>query len=420
MSASGGGAWGENLLNGVALGFFGNPYLRDYTHASKTFSPNSYENAPKLKFLFHVYFDINPEVYNKPENNFSVLVKTAKLPAFNFEVQTMNQYNRKRLVQTKIKYNPIDISFHDDCGDLINGLWYQYYTYYYKDAANPQVVFNGKRGAASPPIPGPGGTVSRANDSLYNERTTYSPSITGQTDWGYIGDATQPSQSGANPKKIPFFKNITIFGINRHNWIGYTLINPIITSFNHDQFAYDQANGVMENTMSIDYETVVYNQGTIDGDNPDNIITNFGDNRFYDRQLSPIATPGSNAKFLGQGGLVDAAGGFVKQLDAGGTSNILSAARTAGIAYNTFKNVNIKDVIQGELTKGLQDVLRGTSNPTRNAVWDIPRYGESGSNAGTAGTPIPGLRLPTPIGINPTAGTQNPSPYKYDDFDLGF
>ena len=43
----------------AAKAFFGNEYMRDFTHASKTFIPNNYAYAPKFKHLFHVYFDIN-------------------------------------------------------------------------------------------------------------------------------------------------------------------------------------------------------------------------------------------------------------------------------------------------------------------------------------------------------------------------
>ena len=39
------------------------PVLRDYTHASLTFRTNNYQNTPKLKFLFHVYFEINAHAY---------------------------------------------------------------------------------------------------------------------------------------------------------------------------------------------------------------------------------------------------------------------------------------------------------------------------------------------------------------------
>jgi hypothetical protein len=129
----------QNLLTDAANGFFGNDYLRDYTHASKTFRPNAYQYAPKFKFLFHVYFEINQSAYavGLPQGaNFGLAVKSVKLPSYTFDTHTMNQYNRKRIVQTKIKYDPIDITFHDDNGNLIRNMWYNYYTYYYNSYTN--------------------------------------------------------------------------------------------------------------------------------------------------------------------------------------------------------------------------------------------------------------------------------------------
>lgn len=400
------GSWGESQLRNAVTGFFGNPYLRDYTHAAKTFLPNSFENAPKLKFLFHTVFEINQEVLNIPDTNLSVLVKSVRLPSFNIETQTLNQYNRKRLNQTKIKYDPIDITFHDDSGNTINSLWYRYYTYYYKDGQNPQVVFNGARGSAPNTRNSGGGVNAGASDALYNDRTQYIPSTTGFSNWGYTG---QGAPNTGSEKKIPFFKNITVFGINRHEWMAYTLINPIITKFGHDTYDYEQANGVMSNTMTIDYETVVYNQGVLEGgEKSGNLIKGFGDQTVYDKRVSPIAIPGSNAKVIGQGGLIDAAGGFVKDLTDG---NVLNAIRTAGVTYNTFKNVNVADIIQGEITKGLTNVLQGTNNPTRNTNWEIPVYGQTGSTPGTNGNPYPSTSQPPAVGSTTTnAGTQNPDP----------
>ena len=51
----------------------------------------------------------------------------------------MNQYNRKRLIQSKIKYQPIDITFHDDNASQITAMWDAYYRYNYADAWNPIV-----------------------------------------------------------------------------------------------------------------------------------------------------------------------------------------------------------------------------------------------------------------------------------------
>ena len=124
-----GGGFAQNLLTDVANGFFGNDYVRDYTHAAKTFRTNSYQNAPKLKFLFHVYFEINSAAYSKgiaTGSNFGLEVKSVSLPKYSFDTHVLNQYNRKRIVQTKIKYNPVSISFHDDNGNMINDMWYNY------------------------------------------------------------------------------------------------------------------------------------------------------------------------------------------------------------------------------------------------------------------------------------------------------
>ena len=94
----------------------------------------------------------------------------------------------------------------------------------------------------------------------------------------------------------------------------------------------------MENSMSIEYETVVYRQGNIDGTAPSNIIAGFAEQDYYDKELSPIAIPGSNAKILGQGGLIDAAGGAIKDL---GDGKLLNAVRTAGVVYNKIGRAHV-------------------------------------------------------------------------------
>jgi ABC-type ATPase involved in cell division len=95
--------FGQNFLKG----FIGSGQgLRDYSHASRTFTTNAYELKPRFKFLFHVSFSINTGeipylrgVFGSSDvTELSLLVKTADLPRYNIQTQTMNQYNRKRLV----------------------------------------------------------------------------------------------------------------------------------------------------------------------------------------------------------------------------------------------------------------------------------------------------------------------------------
>jgi len=386
----------QDLITNAAGTFFGSDYLRDYTHASKTFRTNAYQYAPKFKYLFHVYFDINPEVYSQNVStgaNFGLAVKTVKLPSFTFDTHTLNQYNRKRIVQSKIKYDAVDISFHDDNGNLIRSMWKAYYNYYYADGTKPSVVFAGSRGGAPAQ---PGATLAN-----YNERTTYVPSITGNESWGYIGDTNVPaSVSGV---KVPFFKNITVFGFNQHNFVAYTLINPIISRLSHDTYDYAQNSGTMEMQMGVEYETVVYNEGAIDGKTPSNIVTGFGLDANYDRTISPIARPGSNAKILGQGGLVEGVGGAI---EAFGRGDILGGIQAAGTTYNTFKNKNLKQIARAEVISGIKNAVQQT--PNRNLTVVTPIFGASPTTLGTAGAPVNGQATPQSVGVNPYAGKRNP------------
>lgn len=385
----------QNLLKDTAEGFFGSEYLRDYTHAAKTFRGNAYQYAPKYKFLFHVYFDINQNNYaiDLPSNsNFGLAVKSVKLPSYQFDTHQMNQYNRKRIVQTKIKYDAVDITFHDDNGNLINSLWYNYYTYYYKDATQP-ILFSAGRNTENP-TPRP----ANSSTSAYWQRDQYKPSITGSNDWGYIGETALPSSTpllnSLGKTKEPYFRNITIFGFNQKNFIAYCLINPIITRFGHDTYDYAQGGGTMENQMSLDYETVKYFDGAISGRKPEDIVKGFGSIENYDRTLSPIAKPGSNATILGQGGLVDAAGGFVEDLQ---NQNLLGAIQKAGTAYNTFKNNNLRQVARSEVNTVLNNATQqATPGAVRNGVY-FPGFNTTPGPNGQAGQQQNGATSPTPV-----------------------
>ena len=130
-------SFGQDFLQG----FLGSDGLKDYSHASKTFRPNGYNLSPRNKFLFHVYFTLNTSQIPALQASMGtgtdiveigLLVKNIQLPNYTMGVETMNQYNRKRLVQTKIEYNPVKIEFHDDTGDRVRNMWYNYFSYYYK------------------------------------------------------------------------------------------------------------------------------------------------------------------------------------------------------------------------------------------------------------------------------------------------
>jgi hypothetical protein len=188
--------------------------LRDYTHASKVFTPNSFELKPRYKFLFHVSFTVNqiPGLNNflgtNDQTQLSYVVKTVDLPKFTINNETLNQYNRKRVIQTKVNYDPVNITFHDDGGDNVRKMWYAYYNYYYKDADQPYLdVPTGTQ---------LGQVGNKINAFGYNKRDIYSPTRESNVnDWGYIGESFK---DGNNPTggKPPFFKDIQIYGFDQH------------------------------------------------------------------------------------------------------------------------------------------------------------------------------------------------------------
>ena len=349
-------AFGQDFLKS----FFGNDYVKDYRHASKTFRSNGYENSPRFKFLFHVYFNINTTEIPQLRNIFStpdtstigLLVKTIDLPRFQIDVETMNQYNRKRIVQKKIEYQPISVKFHDDGGDLIRNLWYNYFSYYYKDPSQQYRGQTNTNGSI-----GPSATATTGFD--YNSRDIYSSNRL-VSDWGYIGESYYDNTSSAGGKPA-FFKDITIYGFDQHKFVQYTLINPLISQWNHDTYDYYQGDGIMENTVTINYETVKYYSGAIGAARPDTNVQGFADPNYYDTEPSPLSRPGGTRSIIGQGGLLDAGIGIISDLQSGTVGGVIGAVQKAGVAYNTFKGAKLGQVFKEEALGQIKGILTSTN-----------------------------------------------------------
>ena len=357
-------SWGQDFLTG----FFGGQGLKDYAHASKTFRTNGYELAPRKKFLFHVYFNLNTAEIPTLRNIFSaseqaelgLLVKTIQLPNYTLDTEVLNQYNRKRIIQKKINYLPVSMSFHDDSGDLSRNLWYNYYSYYYKDANQQYLSPSNQNGSI--------GQVANQPGFTYNSRDIYANNRP-VNDWGYIGEGYSQGYAGGpstgsggdqTSGKPPFFSDITIYGMDQHKWVSYVLINPLVKEWKHDQYNYSEGGGVMENSMTVEYETVKYYSGAIGGSRPDTNIKGFADPAHYDNIRSSLARPGSTRSVLGQGGVLDAGIGIVRDLQSGNLTGVIGAVQKAGTAYNTFKGANIRSVVNEEANSAVKSVIRNS------------------------------------------------------------
>jgi len=399
MANNGYGYFGSGFLQGFQEGFFEAPGLKDYQHASDTFRSNGYELSPRNKFLYHVFFNINtgqiPQLqaaYGSGEiASISLMVKSIDLPGYSINVETLNQYNRKRLIQTKIEYNPINLVFHDDQGDLIRNMWYNYYSYYYKDPSQNYdnvPAYNGQIGNLN----------TLFNGGTYNARDTYSNSRQ-VNDWGYIGESysdgtAQETSTSSYSGKPPFFKDIRIYGLSQKKFASYVLINPVISSWKHDQYAYADGAGTMSNNVELRYETVKYYTGSIGGQTPSATVPGFADPAHYDLTRSGLARPGSTQTVFGQGGLIDAGFGVVEDLNAlasgqGGLNNVIGAVQKAGTTYNTFKGKSIGSIANSDAQLAAAQI----------AQYSLPGYTRQALGAAN------GMIFPTPPRV---AATQLP------------
>jgi hypothetical protein len=352
--------FGQDFLKG----FTNVNYLRDYTHASKTFTSNQYELKPRFKFLFHVSFTLNTQIPSLNQfvssgdiSSLSYVVKTVDLPKYNVKTETLNQYNRKRVIQTGIEYQPVTLTFHDDGGDVTRNLWYNYFSYYYKDPSQKYLAPNNTNGSAGASNTTPTGFDYNGRDIYTDDRQV--------NDWGYIGESISDGTSSVNSDtgKPPFFRDIRIYGMDQHKFAEYVLINPVISNWNHDTYNYSEAGGIMQNSMTIAYETVKYYTGAIGSSRPDTNVQGFADPAHYDTTVSSLARPGSTSTVFGQGGLLDAGGGILSDLQSGGPLGLIGATQKALTARNTFKGKDLAALAKSEsLTLGTSAITSGIRN----------------------------------------------------------
>jgi hypothetical protein len=261
----------DNLFSGL-IGDKGN--LGDYRHATRLYIDNNMRLAPKFKFLYHVVFNINPLIRTLfplvnqiPRNEINLLCKSADMPKYNMQTTTINQYNRKKVVQTGIQYQPISIEFHDDNAGLTTLLWECYYRYYIADGN-----YTARQVDGSPAI-----SVREYNRASNGINSAYANQGFNLNKFGL----DRPN------KPVDFFTSIQIFQLHPRNaqptYTSFTIINPKIDQFQHDRLDQSVSEFTL-NSMSLSYETVLYNRGVV---RRGNAPTGFGETH-YDQIPSPL------------------------------------------------------------------------------------------------------------------------------------
>jgi len=314
----------NNFLQGFQDGL---PGMKDYQHASRLYLDDNFKLMPKQKFLFHVVFNTDETLFvdgfNANERyQLNMLVKQCDLPKYNMSYEEKTQYNKKMYAGTRIAYEPVNITFHDDHADTVNAFWKKYYEYNIADSIGMNSDL----------------TISNTKDDYYN-----------------FGDARQTTKFGMDTprqRQKPYLKGIEIFVLHKKRFTSMTLVNPVIGSFSHDNLDQADGAGVMNNTMQILYETVIYKSGIINKNNVPGFAT-----INYDNSPSPLTVLGGGTNSIfGPGGVVDGIGSVIRNVQSG---NILSAILGASNTYNNAKKIKksaVKEELKGIAKDGILEV----------------------------------------------------------------
>jgi hypothetical protein len=309
----------DNVANGI-LSPKGN--MADWQHASRLYVTDTQKHAPKVSFLYHVTFYLTeqakaviPEV-DQYKHEIGMLVKQVDLPKFTAAVETKNKYNRKKNVQTRIDYQPISLTFHDDNYGATTALMEAYYRYYFNDGHH---------------------TLS---EGAYGNRRT--------GDTLYDGPGTNTFKFGMdnNIPNVPFFDRIEIAQLARKSYTKYTLVNPIISDWQHDTVSNGDSNP-LENRITINYDTVFYDRGHVEaGENGE--PAGFGKSDHYDRTPSPITPLGGGQ--LGIDGIFGTGIDLYEYITQGKNfSNPLEAGIAAVNLVNSVRNNGADGLREGGL-----------------------------------------------------------------------
>jgi len=367
------------FLKGVGDGLT-NPkgVMANWEHATRLYVADTYRLSPRTKFLFYVRFELDKSVISskdykeKHADEVGYLIKSTDLPRYKFDAVTKNQYNRKKIFYKNYSYEPIRLTFHDDSNGIMNATWALYMSSYVQDRLNPSAAFSDTK-------------LRPAGTSLDGFR--YGLDKQGRT--------------------VDFIKSISIYTMSRRRFLGYTLVNPKIVEWSHGEVAYADGEFV-ENTMQVEYESVVYTGGQVFQDSPKGFAT-----LYYDNVPSPLTVAGGGTStLLGQGGVLDGLESVFGDLQSGAAFDLTNGGALAAIIAGVNTARNASSLTGNSIS---QEALNLISSPaalknTINAVSGLigttfPKNSQAGSTTvANQKSLISGPQITAPT-TSPTANT---------------
>lgn len=209
-----------------------------------------YDGMPYIGFQYFTRINFNGTLIDRwvmdyldqvDRINLNPLVKSIDLPSMSIETDDLNEYNRHRLSQTRINYEPINMVIHDTVDGRTLNFWKMYYNYYFQDGNN----------------------VSEASSLTDINPLSFDPA---NSTYGYNITNVDSDRN--------LISSIDIFRLGGANKIEkVTLFNPRISKFTHAEMSYEKAAETVQLSFSIEYESVQYHPPVIYSEDED--VTRF-------------------------------------------------------------------------------------------------------------------------------------------------
>lgn len=259
-------------------------YQKNSRHATNTFGLDNhalYNSYPRFPFEYYIRINLNSvgTAYSYVNSFFTnpvweqvqPLVKTVELPSIKIDTDSKNQYNRKRISQTKINFEPVKMVFHDVADGKTLKLWEMYYRYYFADGNEPGMNIAREQNFADTMElqRGIGAGVARPSDITQATITTQNIRRSNTNNSGnkrdlqnIVSNTLDNHLFGYNLPKVANIRNlissIDIFQVHAGRFNQVTLVNPRIATFNHDTLNYAETTKTMEVSFVFEYEYAFY------------------------------------------------------------------------------------------------------------------------------------------------------------------
>lgn len=318
--------------------------VRSPTQAYDIFS--QYGRFPKQKHAFLIRFILNTGTDIK---DLTFVAKSCDRPSISLTTQELSQYNKKRIIYTGYKTNPVNVVFYDTADLAAQTLWMKYSQYYFGDFMQPPSSFN---------------------DDIENSSSNW---IANLGNYGYGFNANNGGNTSFGSQF--FIKYIEIVQFNNSNgYDTYTLINPKLSNFELDDLDYALSD-ISTVKMSFEYEAVSYCPGSMGASSMSVPELQkgqpFNGNPLDIPSVDLNIPPAYYNNVNGQSFLSDLLGGLLGNATDGAlstpASNYYNGANGNGSGLGIFGNF-IFGAGTNEMAKGLSSLTQSINNPALNAV----------------------------------------------------